>query len=51
MKPSALIRKKCKTNRERLEVALSLIDYFMGEEEVDWAIQTKKMPRKARKRS
>lgn len=52
MKPSHLIKKKCKTQKEQLEVCFSLIDYFLGTQEVDWAITStkmeKSMPKKAR---
>ena len=42
MKPSHLIKKKCKTQRQQLEVCFSLIDYFVGTQEVEWAIEVTK---------
>jgi hypothetical protein len=42
MKPSHLIQKLCKTNKSRLKCCYSLIDYFLGEQEVRWAIEVQK---------
>ena len=42
MKPSKLIKTKCKTQKEQLEVCFSLIDYFVGTQEVKWAISCNK---------
>jgi hypothetical protein len=42
MKPSKLIKSKCKTQKEALEVCFSLIDYFCGTQEVEWAIECQK---------
>ncbi len=38
MKPSKLIKTKCKTQKEQLEVCYSLIDHFVGSQEAEWAI-------------
>jgi hypothetical protein len=40
-KPSSLVQKYCKTQKERLEVLESLVDYFLGKDEVMWAIHCK----------
>ena len=42
MKPSQLIKKKCKTLHEQLEVCYSLIDYFVGTPEAEWSIEVHK---------
>jgi hypothetical protein len=42
MKPSNLIKSKCKTKSEQLSVCFSLIDYFCGESEAKWAINVRK---------
>lgn len=42
MKPSTLIKQKCKTQKQQLEVSLALIDYFVGTSEVEWAIEVTK---------
>lgn len=38
MKPSKLIKTKCKNQKEQLEVCYSLIDHFVGSQEAEWAI-------------
>jgi hypothetical protein len=42
MKPFNLIKKKCKTQKEQLEVCEALINYFVGDSEVLWAISCTK---------
>ena len=39
MKPSKLIKQKCKTKAKQLEVCFALIDYFVGIQEAEWAIK------------
>jgi hypothetical protein len=39
MKPSHLIKQECKTKAQQLKVCYTLIDYFLGTQEVEWAIE------------
>ena len=50
MKPSTLIKSKCRTQKEQLEVCYSLIDYFLGTQEVDWAIECQQKDKSIAKR-
>jgi hypothetical protein len=54
MKPSILIKQKCKTLHQQLKVCYTLIDYFLGTQEARWVIECqirKKKPRMARIKS
>jgi hypothetical protein len=49
MKPSHLIQKKCKTKKQQLLVAFSLIDYFLSSHEVEWSIEVQNKLEQAEK--
>lgn len=55
MKPSTLIKSKCKTLKDQIKVLEALVDQFLGSQEALWALnvyfqdKNKSMPKKALK--
>jgi hypothetical protein len=49
-KPSTLIRKHCKTDKQALRLCFRLIDWFCGPQEVSWAIECQNKERCAKKK-
>jgi hypothetical protein len=39
MKPSQLIKKKCKTQKDQIKVLETLVDHFVGSQEAHWALE------------